>query len=144
MRIIERIGLVLTTAVILLIFSCGNRPGTGDIKFRQYFLKGEQLYALHCANCHQKNGKGLGLLYPPLDSSDYLTKYPDSVLCIIRNGVSGDLVVNGKIFNQPMPSFPALTDIEIAQLATYIHNSWSNQGKFTDVKEVSEKLSNCR
>ena len=143
MRITDGIRFVLATT-ILSLFSCGGPTRQKDIKFRQYFLKGEQLYLQHCANCHQKNGKGFGLLYPPLDSSDYLTQYPDSVLCIIRNGVAGNLVVNGKTFNQPMPAFPTLTDIDIAQIATYIHNSWSNEGEFKDVKEVSEKLSLCR
>ena len=130
-------------AVLFLLISCGGPQKQGDVKFRQYYLKGEQLYQLHCANCHQKDGKGFGLLYPPLDSADYLSAYPDSVLCIIRNGRTGNLFVNKKLFNQPMPAFPALTDIEVAQIATYIYNSWSNKRGIFEVKDVSAPLSKC-
>ncbi len=131
---------VLHSIWIPLLLACSN---PGEIKFKQYFLKGEQLYSQNCANCHQKDGRGLGALYPPLDSADYLTSFPDSVLCIIRKGRQGPMVVNGITYNQPMPAFPALTDLEIAQIATYIHNSWSNRAEITDVKDASAILDRC-
>lgn len=133
------VGLLLPAVML----SCGGKSHQGDVKFRQYFLKGEQLYKQHCANCHQGDGKGFGLLYPPLDSSDFLLNNPDSSICIIRNGRSGHLIVNGKAYNQPMPGSLTLTDIEIAEIMTFISNSWSNQKGIFDVRTVSETLSGC-
>lgn len=124
--------------------SCGGSSQTDSVKFRQYFLKGEELYLTHCSNCHQKNGKGLARLYPPLDSADYLSQYPEETICIIKNGKTGELTVNGVVFNQPMPGFPTLTDIEIAQISTYISNAWSNRKGIIEVKAVTETLSRCR
>lgn len=129
--------------LLATLFSCAGKSPQSDIKFRQYYLKGEQLYKQHCANCHQGNGKGFGLLYPPLDSSDFLLNFPDSALCIIRHGRSGPLSVNGKTYNQPMPASPTLTDIEIAELMTYITNSWSNEKGIFEVRKVTEILSGC-
>lgn len=130
-------------AGMFAMFSCGGKARQEDIKFRQYYLKGETLYKQNCANCHQANGQGFGLLYPPLDSSDFLRNYADSSICIIRHGRVGHIVVNGKEYNQPMPASPALTDIEIAQLMTYICNSWSNEQGMFEVKKVSEVLADC-
>jgi len=133
-------------AILLTILGVGcTRPaGSGSVKFKQYFLKGEQLYIQHCSNCHQKNGTGLARLYPPLDSSDYMNNHFRDVLCLVKNGKSGEIIVNGINFNQPMPSFPQLTDIEIAQVATYIYNSWSNQKGIVEIKDVTSALSECR
>ena len=121
-------------------FSCQSKK---DIQGRQYYVQGEQLYLKHCSNCHQKSGKGLGLLYPPLAQSDYMQDQKEAVLCLIKNGKAGELTVNGKVYNQPMPAFPLLTDLEIAEIATYIYNAWGNEGGQVDLLQVGEALKNC-
>jgi cytochrome c551 len=131
--------------VLFLLFissSCGTSSSKTSVKFKQYYLKGETLYLQHCSNCHQKDGSGLGQLFPPLSSADYL-KNRDAVICLIRYGKSGELFVNGKQFDHKMPANPNLTDIEVAEIATYIYNSWSNSGGLVEVMEVSKTLSGC-
>jgi cytochrome c551 len=112
-------------------------------KFTQYYNQGEKLYTLHCSNCHQKNGKGLGRLYPPLDSSDYMTNNFNDVICLIENGKKGSLIVNGIEFNQAMPGVPALTDLEIAEIATYIYNTWTHEYGIVEVRDVTAILQTC-
>jgi mono/diheme cytochrome c family protein len=112
-------------------------------KFDQYYIQGEQLYIQHCSNCHQKNGKGLGLVYPPIDSSDYMDNHFNQVICLIRYGKSGELTVNGKQFNQAMPGIPTLTDLEIAEIGTYIYNTWSHERGLLEVTEASRILNSC-
>ena len=116
---------------------------TSSTKFEQYYIQGEQLYIKNCSNCHQKTGTGLGLLYPPLKQSDFMTNNFEQVICLIRNGRKGELIVNGKSYNQPMPAIPSLTDLEIAEIATYIYNSWENERGIADVQDVSKILSRC-
>src|SRR5690242_19621245 len=116
-------GFLLSALCFLL--GCGNGEKSvanrTDSKFQQYYNQGELLFQKNCANCHQKNGSGLGRLYPPLDSSDFMTKNFEDVVCLIRYGKKGELVVNGVSYNQPMPGIPTLTDLEIAEIATYIY-----------------------
>lgn len=119
-----------------------DRSGT-SVKFDQYYVQGEQLYIKNCSNCHQKEGTGLGLLYPPLKNSDYLVNNRNEVICLIKNGKSGVLIVNGKSFNMVMPPMPSLTDLEIAEITTYIYNEWGNNQGLIDVNEVSAILAKC-
>ncbi|MEO8473981.1 MAG: cytochrome c [Chryseolinea sp.] len=126
-------------------FSCNgttNPNQTASVKFDQYFVRGQQLYGTHCSNCHQKTGTGLGRVYPPLNKSDFIDKSPDKVLCVIKNGIAGELIVNGKVYNQAMKS-PGLTDIEIAEIATYIYNSWGREKGIIEVLEVSKVVMKC-
>jgi mono/diheme cytochrome c family protein len=128
----------------VLLMSCSHGQKKGEsVKFQQYFVEGEQLYITHCSNCHQKNGKGLGLLYPPLDQSDYMDENFEEVICLIKNGKSGELQVNGKRFNQPMPGVATLTNLEIAEIATYIYNSWDHNEGIIDLKLVTNTLAEC-
>jgi mono/diheme cytochrome c family protein len=106
-------------------------------------VQGEVLYKKYCSNCHQDNGKGLGRLYPPVDQSDFMDKSFEAVICTIKYGRSGLLMVNNVDYNMMMKGNPALTELEVAEIATYIYNTWSNKKGMVDVKEVTQILSGC-
>ncbi|MCU0355937.1 MAG: cytochrome c [Cyclobacteriaceae bacterium] len=135
----------LLVVILALIFSSSCNPSKQEEKnkFTNYFRQGEQLYVNHCSNCHQINGTGLGRVYPPLSQSDYMQENFESVLCLMRHGIEGELMVNGKQYNQPMPGIPTLTDLEIAEIATYIYNTWGNSRGIIDVKDAERILQGC-
>lgn len=135
---------IVITVTIFLSCSGGNNE-SNSTKYQQYYVQGQKLYTKHCSNCHQTDGSGLKKLYPPLNRSDYMDKNFNEVICLIRNGKSGPIDVNGILFNQPMPGIPRLTDLEIAEIATYIYNSWDhNRGliSVTDVRSIRETCPN--
>ena len=142
-------GMRIATSILLLMLDAGcvskteSNRSAPSAKFDQYFVQGEQLYLKNCSNCHQKNGTGLGLIYPPLKGSDYLLENMNEVICLIRNGKSGELIVNGKSFNKEMPPMPLLSDLEIAEIATYIYNSWGHDEGLIEVADVSSVLAKC-
>ena len=133
-----RAFLILGLLTCVQLLSCRSDP-----KFDQYFVRGEQLYGQHCSNCHQKTGEGLGLLYPPVNVSDYMDKNFEKVLCLMKYGIDGELVVNGKSFNQPMPGVRTLTDLEIAEIATYIYNSGQHKKGLILVTDVERVMKDC-
>ena len=130
---------LLPTAYCLLLLSCSRN----DAKFQQYYVQGEELYIRHCSNCHQKSGTGLGLVYPPLGPSDYMEENFDNVLCQMKYGKKGSLLVNGKDFNQPMPGVRSLTELEVAEIATYIYNTWGHDRGMVDVETVAGAMKKC-
>lgn len=130
-----------SSVLFLIVFM--SIAGCGNVEYKQYYNQGEVLYTKYCSNCHQKDGTGLGLLYPPLNKSDFMDENFDAVLCIIRNGKSTPTVVNGKTFEQPMKGVTALTDLDIAEIATYIYNTWDHERGIVTVNEVTEKMKAC-
>ena len=125
--------------IVLLQLSCTQ----GDPKFQQYFVEGEQLYQQHCSNCHQRNGKGLAMVYPPLATSDFMEKNFEEVACTIKYGMTGEVTVNGNVFNQRMPGVPSLSELEIAEILTYVYNSWGRERGLVDVKSIGPILQHC-
>lgn len=134
------LSLVVTLITVAVIVSCRSK---GDVEMEQYYNQGEVLYTKHCSNCHQANGSGLGLLFPPLDTSDFMEKNFEEVLCIMRYGKSTPTVVNGKTYEQPMKGISSLTDLDIAEIATYIYNTWDHERGIVRVGEVTEETSKC-
>jgi cytochrome c551 len=131
--------------VITVVFSCETKSTSNNdtTKFKQYYLQGEQLYQKNCSNCHQKDGTGLGLIYPPLNKSDFMKNNLEAVICLMKHGKTGELLVNGKSFNKKMPGITALTNLEIAEIATYIYNTWEHQYGIVEVKRVDSVLTKC-
>ncbi|UII27716.1 cytochrome c [Fulvivirga maritima] len=117
---------------------------TGDAKLDQYIYAGKELYDRHCSNCHQDSGEGLASLYPPLKDSDYLDGRIKEVPCIIKNGMYGEITINGKVFDQVMPGNARLTNLEIAEITTFIYNSWGRSEGMLNVKEVNEIMKTCK
>lgn len=136
----------LLSACSFLLLACGEsgkEKNTSSNKFKRYYHQGEQLYLKHCANCHQKDGSGLGRLYPPLAQSDFMDQHFNEVLCLIRNGRQGELIVNEISYHHPMPANSSLTDLEIAEIATFVYNTWTHERGIVEVKEVSGILQQC-
>lgn len=113
-------------------------------KFAKYMIQGKQLYTTHCSNCHQENGDGLGKLFPPLAKADYMLDNIPRSICVIKNGLKGEIKVNGRTYNQAMPALDRLTNLEIAEISSYIYNSWGNEKGMIELETVEESLSNCQ
>ena len=137
---------------LFLLSACINDENTGRfdhldkrtrIRLRQYLVEGKRLYNLHCANCHQPDGRGLARLYPPLKNSDYLLPNKDKVICGMRFGQKGEIVVNGISFNQEMPGVPGITDLEIAEIATYVYTEFADSVQIITLNEVRSIMEAC-
>jgi len=98
---------------------------------------GKILYAKTCFACHQDNGAGVANAFPPLAASDYLNEDVDRAISIVMHGKSGEITVNGKKYNSVMTA-QTLNDEEVANVLTYVYNSWGNSKKDVTTDMVSK------
>lgn len=82
-----------------------------------------------------EQGEGLEGVYPPLAKSDYLMADKKRSIVQTIKGVSGEMKVNGKVYNGEMTGFD-LTDEEISDLLNYVRNSFGNKGGAITPAEV--------
>jgi len=127
--------------IILLLSSCELSDSSAvDRVDRASYFRGKVLYINNCNGCHQQNGKGIGKLYPPLAKSDFLKHKPKKSIEYIYYGTNDAIIVNGKPFKFQMPDNKHLSHQDIADIMTYIGNSWSNKFLNTELKTVHEVL----
>ncbi len=89
--------------------------------------RGKDVYITFCVNCHMADGKGMEKVYPPIAKSDFLKRPSKDLINNILNGQSGEIKVNGHVYNTLMPAQNYLTDEQIADVLNYINNSWGNK-----------------
>ncbi len=103
---------------------------------------GSALFAGTCSVCHQANGEGLTGVFPPLAKSDFIAADRTKAIGVVLNGLSGPVKVNGKDYNSMMPPMSQLTDDEVANILTYVTNTWGNTGGQFTQAEVSKARAN--
>jgi nitrite reductase (NO-forming) len=86
---------------------------------------GKEIFGTTCFACHQSEGQGIPNTFPPLAKSDYLNADSKRAIKTILHGLTGEVTVNGKKYNNVMPS-QNLSDDEIANVLTYIYSNWGN------------------
>ena len=101
---------------------------TGELTQAEQVDAGKALFAGTCSTCHQPDGKGMEGVFPPLANSDYIKADPKRLPQVILHGLVGPVKVNGKDYNSNMPPMSQLTDDEVANISTYVLNSWGNPG----------------
>ena len=98
--------------------------------------KGKQVFMQTCFVCHQPEGQGVAGQIPPLAKSDYLMSDKERSIRAVLQGMSGEIIVNGKKFNGTMVPFYHLPDDDIANVLTYVRNSFGNSGDGVSAAEV--------
>ena len=98
--------------------------------------KGKAVYMQTCFVCHQVNGEGIPAQIPPLAKSDYLMADKYRAVRNILFGQTGEVVVNGKTYNGTMIPLNYLSDEDVANVVTYVVNSFGNSGDVVKVEEV--------
>ena len=110
---------------------------SGTLTKEQQIKAGESRFTGTCSVCHQNNGEGLPNVFPPLARSDFLMADKQRAIGIVLNGLSGPVTVNGNKFNSVMPPMSQLNDDELANILTYVRNSWGNSGEAVSADEVA-------
>jgi mono/diheme cytochrome c family protein len=106
--------------------------------------RGAAIYSDACASCHLENGVGQPRYFPPLGPNAMLQQADPM-------GVEHLILAGGRIGTSPsrpsplsMPSFAwKLDDQEVADVSTFIRNSWGNQAapvSVSDVRTARKKL----
>jgi nitrite reductase (NO-forming) len=96
---------------------------------------GARVFATNCSACHQASGQGVPNAFPPLASSDYLKSGKPKLIKTVTGGLQGKVTVNGKEYNGLMPAW-SLSDEDIANVLTFILNSWGNPGSEVSPADV--------
>ena len=108
------------------------------------FKRGASLYQRDgfCITCHQADGKGLDISgFPPLEKSAWVHGNEDRLIKLTLNGLMGPIEVNGKKFPGQVPMTPfggMLNDQEVADVLTFVRNSFGNKGAAVSPEKVKE------
>ncbi|HVV26334.1 MAG TPA: cytochrome c [Rhizomicrobium sp.] len=106
----------------------------------QQMMRGQAVFAQGCQTCHAPPGQpSPGRLpdYPKFAGDTLLLgRDPTTVIRIILEGAQSPETPNERT-TYSMPAFPVLSDEQVADVATYIRNSWGNHAPPVSARQVS-------
>lgn len=104
------------------------------------------VYMMYCRACHQRDGKGDGGRFPPLEKSEWVNGDKTRLIDVVLNGLSGPITVRGLPYEEPMPAHGGfLNDEQVAEVLTYVRSNFGNTSGPVTVEEVAavrEKTAN--
>jgi mono/diheme cytochrome c family protein len=98
--------------------------------------RGAAVYARTCIACHQPTGLGLPPVFPPLAKAPIVAGNPELPVKFILQGLMGPITVNGMTYNSMMPPVAGVSDADIADVLTYVRQSFGNQANPVTADQV--------
>jgi mono/diheme cytochrome c family protein len=88
---------------------------------------GATVFVTNCSSCHGASGQGSPGAFPPLAGNAVVTGDPVHVIHIVKDGLTGQIVVAGKTYNGTMPPWgKVLSNADMAAALTYVRSAWGN------------------
>jgi mono/diheme cytochrome c family protein len=128
------IGLVAFLLLNSLNSTASEQPSPASLK--SSIARGKALYLTQCLACHQVDGGGVPHLNPPLDgSANVKGKDKAKLILTVLNGLKGE-ELEGESYSAIMVPHKELLDQQIADILTYVRNSWTNKASQITAAEV--------
>lgn len=122
-----------------------TREQPGGAALKASMARGKKVYEEVCMACHQPDALGVPRMNPPLVKTKWILGDKKQLITIVLKGLKGgEIEIDGDRYDNPMPpQEDNLTDAQIADVLTFIRNSFSNKAAFvtpSEVKTVRAKL----
>lgn len=98
---------------------------------------GKKVFTQNCLSCHMQDGGGVPNMNPSLIKSSYVLGDKSKIIPVVLNGLS-HVEIDGDNYQNVMPSHSFLTDKQIADVLTYVRNSFGNQASRIFQKDVTQ------
>jgi len=131
----------------------GRTGGRGSVPLtpeqQNSLERGGTIYTELCYSCHGADGRGTpspgaaagSTLAPSLAGSARVNGHRDYVIKTVMHGLSGP--VDGKVYPQVMVAMGSNKDQWIADVASYVRNSFGNTGAFASTEDVARVRSSA-
>lgn len=97
---------------------------------------GNKIYGQYCLSCHMADGGGVQNMNPPLNGTSYVLGDKTRLIKVILNGFSQNVDIDGESYTNVMAPHNFLKDQEIADVLSYIRNSFGNKASGISALEV--------
>ena len=125
------------TSVSEVAEETNDEEQVAEMSMAEKMERGKQVYTQSCLACHQATGAGIPNAFPPLAESDYLNADVHRAIEVVKFGLTGEIEVNGNVYNSAMPK-QNISDEDVAAVLTYVYNNWGNNKTEVTQKMVKE------
>jgi mono/diheme cytochrome c family protein len=128
------LGIIISIALV-----AQSKKSSSNIKAS--LERGKVAFEQYCLACHQADGSGVQRLNPPLIQTKWVLGEKPTLINVVLKGLDEEIEVEGETYANTMPPLTHLTDQEIADVLTYVRNSFTNKASAVTPAEVKAERS---
>jgi mono/diheme cytochrome c family protein len=117
---------------------------TKEKEVAEALLAGERVYDSYCLPCHMGNGLGAPGMNPPLAGTEYVLGDKDRLIKVILQGLNEPIEIKGEIYQNVMASHSFLSDQQVADVLSYVRQSFGNDASEVTPEEVKQVRSSIQ
>ena len=127
--------IVIVLFIVLSSFLTASQPGN-----KTDMQRGLVVYNNTCISCHQADGQGVQRMNPTLVKTKWILGDKKALCRIVLFGLKGgEIIIDGDDFHNPMPGLATLLkDEQIADVLTYVRNSFGNKASAVTAADVKQ------
>lgn len=124
--------------LIMLLFPCMLVSAAVDVQpsIAASVARGKKVYETYCLACHQADGAGVQRMNPPLVKTQWVLGDKKKLIGIVLNGMDEPIEIDGETYSNIMAPHDFLKDQEVADVLTYVRNSFGNKASAVTEAEV--------
>lgn len=101
-------------------------------------VRGKKVYTTYCLACHQADGGGVPRMNPPLTNTIYVNGDKTRLINIVLKGLNDPIEIDGEEFRNQMASQGFLTDVQVADVLTFVRSNFGNKSSAVTPVEVKK------
>ncbi len=120
-----------TISSLIIIFVFAQTNG-----LKESMARGKKVYDKVCLSCHMADGGGVPKMNPPLIQTSYVLGDKKKIIYIVLHGMNDRVPIEDEYFSNNMAAHTDLNNQQIADVLTYVRNSFGNKADAVTVAEV--------
>src|SRR5258708_4598888 len=128
--------LLLPACIFIMALQTKPKPKPSAALSKITMDSGKKVYNAICLACHQADGTGVPRMNPPLVKTSYINGSKTKLIQIVLKGMNEEGDIDGQTYTGVMAPHSDLTDKQIADVLTYVRNSFGNKGTVVSAAEV--------
>lgn len=130
--------------LFFIIFIGNNLCAQLSTREKASFNRGDTIYQQYCLACHQKNGAGVPSMNPPLIKASYVIGNKKNLIQWVLHGTQEKKEMDGELYSNNMPPQSYLSDQQIADVLTFIRNSFGNKVSAVSSADVNTQRASLK
>ncbi|MDE3124735.1 MAG: cytochrome c [Bacteroidota bacterium] len=138
---IKKINFIVSGFFLLWLIIAAIPPNQNN-GIKASIQRGEKVYNKVCLPCHMADGGGVPNMNPPLIQTSYVLGNKTTLISIVLHGMTDRVAIDGDYYSNNMAPHNDLTDQQIADVLTFIRNSFGNKASAvipSEVKAIRQK-----
>jgi glucose/arabinose dehydrogenase/mono/diheme cytochrome c family protein len=126
-----------TTTKVPVKASAGaaGKPAPAMASLSSSIAGGKKIYTQYCVSCHQPDGGGVQNMNPTLSRTSWVLGNKSRIISVVLKGLSRQQI-DGETYTNVMPAYNFLNDKQVADLLTFVRNSFKNKASAVTPAEV--------